>query len=320
MLLASCYLAEDFYDLIDLDSFGSDTVHLATAIDAVKYGGLLYLTSTDGFSSGGLNPTRSLAAYGAYLRSLPFSNEQGLRMLIGAAVKEAAAKGVCLQPVFSLYSYHGPVFRVMLRASRSHSWPVQHYNFLGHCHVHEQTRVVPWRQLSDARCRCTSAGGSGGSDRGADGSARGTPLVLSGPMWTGPLHNVEDLLEMRQEAERRGWQGHGVDTGSAAFHRKNKKNSLKPLEAMLDLLIGEADPRLPPAFLPISSIAKFLDTTPSRDKLIAALQQAGFAAARTHVESRALLTNATMQQVLQVACDGLGHRRSDSHGSSVAVA
>ncbi len=43
-------------------------------------------------------------------------------MVIGAAVKEAAARGVVLTPVFSLYSYHGPVFRVMLRARRSAEW------------------------------------------------------------------------------------------------------------------------------------------------------------------------------------------------------
>lgn len=49
---------------------------------------------------------------------MPFSNEQGLRMLIGAAVKEGAARGMVVTPLFSLYSYHGPVFRVMLRVTR----------------------------------------------------------------------------------------------------------------------------------------------------------------------------------------------------------
>lgn len=52
-------------------------------------------------------------------------------MLIGAAVREAASRGVCLWPVFSLYSYHGPVFRVMLRATRTPDWPAQHYSFVG---------------------------------------------------------------------------------------------------------------------------------------------------------------------------------------------
>lgn len=67
----------------------------------------------------GKRPQRSLTAYGSYLRALPHANEQGLRMLIGAAVKAGAARGVALQPLFSLYSYHGPVFRYCQQHSLS---------------------------------------------------------------------------------------------------------------------------------------------------------------------------------------------------------
>jgi hypothetical protein len=52
-LLASTYLAEDYFDFVDVDSFGSDSSHLAAALQAVKYSGMIYLTSTDGFCSGG---------------------------------------------------------------------------------------------------------------------------------------------------------------------------------------------------------------------------------------------------------------------------
>lgn len=50
---------------------------------------------------------------------------QGLRMLIGAAQMAAAPRGMVLEPLFSYYSYHGPVFRVMLRVTRSKQWPAQ---------------------------------------------------------------------------------------------------------------------------------------------------------------------------------------------------
>lgn len=60
----------------------------------------------------------SLAAYGAYIRPLPYSNEIGLRMLIGGAVREASVLGYHVSPLFSYYSYHGPVFRVLLRVNR----------------------------------------------------------------------------------------------------------------------------------------------------------------------------------------------------------
>lgn len=49
---------------------------------------------------------------------MPYSNEVGLRMLIGGAVRDANVLGYHVSPLFSYYSYHGPVFRVMLRVNR----------------------------------------------------------------------------------------------------------------------------------------------------------------------------------------------------------
>lgn len=70
------YLNDDFYDLVDADSFGSDAMHLAAALDAVAFGGLLYLTCTDGYSASGKSPERALAAFGAYTRAVPWAPEQ----------------------------------------------------------------------------------------------------------------------------------------------------------------------------------------------------------------------------------------------------
>ncbi|PHT44959.1 hypothetical protein CQW23_14117 [Capsicum baccatum] len=99
----------------------SGSSYLRVALDAVKLGGLLYITSTDGVSSGGHRPQQSLAAYGAYVRPLPYTNEIGLRMLIGGAVREASVLGYHVVPLFSYYSYHGPVFRVLLQVKRGKS-------------------------------------------------------------------------------------------------------------------------------------------------------------------------------------------------------
>lgn len=55
-IMTECYMNRDFYDLIDIDSFGSDSSFLRSAINALRMDGLLYVTSTDGFSSGGRRP------------------------------------------------------------------------------------------------------------------------------------------------------------------------------------------------------------------------------------------------------------------------
>lgn len=55
-VLAENYLQRVLFDMVDVDSFGSDSSFLRSAILAVKVGGLLYVTSTDGYTSGGHRP------------------------------------------------------------------------------------------------------------------------------------------------------------------------------------------------------------------------------------------------------------------------
>lgn len=55
-VMVESYLNREYFDVVDVDSFGSDSGFIGSAIRVVRDGGLLYLTSTDGFSSGGHRP------------------------------------------------------------------------------------------------------------------------------------------------------------------------------------------------------------------------------------------------------------------------
>ena len=97
-VIFSCAQQQDYYDLIDIDSFGSPTPFVSTALWAIKLGGLLYLTSTDGRTTGGHAIEKSIQIYGACARSHPAVHEQGLRLLIGCAAQKAAERGFHIQP------------------------------------------------------------------------------------------------------------------------------------------------------------------------------------------------------------------------------
>lgn len=79
-----------------------------------------FFFSPSGFTSDyiQLYVVSTLAAYGAYVKPMPYSNELGLRMLIGGALREASVLGYHVVPLFSCYSFHGPVFRAMLQLRR----------------------------------------------------------------------------------------------------------------------------------------------------------------------------------------------------------
>eukprot|EP00854_Cymbomonas_tetramitiformis_P017725 gene17725-21116_t len=104
------------FDLVDIDSFGSKNggAVIRKAIDVVRPGGLLYITSTDGLALSGRRPEDALRNYGALTSYTPAANEQALRVLAGTAVREGAAKGLHVRPLFSVFAPHGPVYRSML--------------------------------------------------------------------------------------------------------------------------------------------------------------------------------------------------------------
>lgn len=175
-LFFSCAQNKDYYDLIDIDSFGSPTPFINTALWAIKFGGLLYLTSTDSRTTGGHAPEKSVQLYGGCARSHPAVHEQGLRLLLGCAAQQAAIRGFAIEPIFSIFN--GFIHRVMVRVVNQ-PWQEQDNGFLAYCHGCGQFRTANWRQLGQLGC-----------------TPCGSAPVVSGPLWLGPLHDVHYLTQM----------------------------------------------------------------------------------------------------------------------------
>jgi tRNA (guanine26-N2/guanine27-N2)-dimethyltransferase len=99
-LLLRCRLEGRRFDLIDSDSFGAAAHCVGAALDAARFGGLLCLTHTAGTLAGGRDPSAALALYCQHLAPVPHANEQGLRLLIGLAWREAAARRLRFVPMW----------------------------------------------------------------------------------------------------------------------------------------------------------------------------------------------------------------------------
>lgn len=64
-------------------------------------------------------------------------------------------------------------------------------------------------------------------------------VIVSGPLWTGPLHNTVYVKEMLNLAEEWGWAGRDTETS---------------LEKVLKLMLDESDPRLPFGFIKLDEV------------------------------------------------------------------
>jgi tRNA (guanine26-N2/guanine27-N2)-dimethyltransferase len=185
-VFCTCYSDRDYYDLIDIDSFGSPTPYLSSALRATQIGGLLYLTNTDGRTTTGHLPENSLSVYGAYARAHPAVREQGLRLILGVAQQQAASMGLGIQPIFALCCRQSD--RVMVRLLAKPVLSSQNYGFLGYCHRCGEYQVISWRKLGRTPCPRGDA-----------------PLTVSGPMWLGALHDRAELDKMQALAQAWNW-------------------------------------------------------------------------------------------------------------------
>lgn len=255
-VLQDCLGQRRYFDLVDLDCFGSPAAFLTDCVRATRLNGLMYLTSTDSRTCEGHNPAASLRHFGAYARAHPATHEQGLRLLLGAISQQAVMQGFAIAPLFSYFQ--GQTYRVMVRLVKGQHWSEDLSGFIGHCHPCGHFDVVHWRGLSRAVCPHHDTP---------------IPLTLSGPLWLGPLHDLEFLTCMANLAQQWGWQD-----------RQN----------LLELMAGEIP--LPPYFFTLGEIGRHAKVDiPKRDRLITTLHSEGYAAVGTHLEAQAIKTNAAFR-------------------------
>ena len=257
-----CAIDGDYYDLIDIDSFGNPAEFLASCLQAVRYGGLIYLTSTDGRAMSGHYPQDSLRLYGATTRSTPSVQEHALRILIGSLAQQGAMQGLTVRPVFSIYS--GQIYRVMVRVTKQLPKLEKHHGFIAYCPSCGDYGLPTWRHLTRADC---------------PHHTRSLPMAIVGPLWTGDLHDRTWLVEMMAIAPIQG---------------------LGDQIPFLKLLHAEAT--LPPYHFPMGEIGRRgkLDV-PRRDRLIESLQEQGFTASATHLSPDAIKTTASIASIVETA-------------------
>jgi tRNA (guanine26-N2/guanine27-N2)-dimethyltransferase len=104
-------------------------------------------------------------------------------------------------------------------------------------------------------------------------------ITVSGAMWLGKLHDVQQLKRYQTLAQQWHWQ---------------------KIVKLLQLMEGEID--FPPYFYTLGEIGNRgkLDL-PKRSHLIRSLQDQGYQAAPTHISPQGIKTNAQMGEIIAIA-------------------
>ncbi len=166
-------LLSERFDMVDIDPFGSPAAFLPGAVRSVRRGGVLAITATDTPALCGTRPRPCLRRYHARPWRGDAMHEVGLRILAGAALREAARADRSAVPVLSMAEDH--FLRVFLR-------------------VEEGARRADGAMRSMGYAWPTSDGGVATGPLPPHGATTWT-----GPIWLGPLHDGDILAGMASD-------------------------------------------------------------------------------------------------------------------------
>jgi tRNA (guanine26-N2/guanine27-N2)-dimethyltransferase len=178
--------ADEKFDFVDVDPFGTPIGQVEGAISATAPGGILSVTATDTAALCGVYPRVTRRRYGASPLNNHFHHETGIRILVGAICRKAASADIGVSPV------------------AAHS--TRHY-------MRVYVRILPGASKADRSLAeegyiawCTGCGStsSSGSLPGSCEKCGAQPKV-AGPLWLAALTEKKPVARAETVARESGY-------------------------------------------------------------------------------------------------------------------
>jgi len=260
------------FDFVDVDPFGTPVGQLQGAIGATSDGGVLSVTATDTAVLCGVYPKVARRRYGAIPLNNHFNHETAIRLLAGAVARTAASLDTGARP-FAAHStkhYVRLFFSIESGATRGES-ALGSLGYVSWCPSCGHVKASP---EPDAACE----------------SCGGRPRV-AGPVWVGPLTDVEVLRKARRAAEESG---------------------LRKAAETFDSLLGVD--RFPPWSFSIAyTCSKLGEATVSESEVHRNLMEAGYDAMRTPFERSGIKTDANYEAFIGSVKNARKSTRAGKH-------
>ncbi|ESP88635.1 tRNA (guanine(26)-N(2))-dimethyltransferase [Candidatus Halobonum tyrrellensis] len=263
---ANALLHESFFDVVDVDPYGSPMPFADAAVAGTR--NLLCVTATDTAPLCGAHFDSGVRRYSAVPRNTEYHPEMGLRVLLSALVRRAAARDKAATPVLSHVSRH--YVRTYLELDASASRANRAVEELGHVYHCQDCleRSHEYGLVADPPGACPACG----SDR----------VVTAGPLWLGPVADPEFAAAVRERVTD--------DMGEA----KRARDTLETVETELDTPTHYDQHRLTKLWgRPAAGM----------DEFVAALRDAGFDASRAHYSGTAFKTDASVADCRDATAD-----------------
>ncbi len=272
----------NYFDIVEIDPFGTPAPYLAGALRALPKKGLLSVTATDLATLCGSANGPAKRRYDAQPLYTEYAHELALRTIIGFAARQAAVVDIGITPLFSFYRDHyAKTFLFTEKSAKKADASLSSIGFVSHCQKCGH-RVA----CEQKECVC------------------GAKMKKAGPLWIGEVNDADILKTMEATAIGREtteeFAAEPKEKGKNAANLKKAGENIPESKAnaktaeFIGLLRGEMG--FPPYFFDLHKAGRG-KATPRTVEVERRLQAEGFRTARTHYEPTAIKTDAPIAAV-----------------------
>ncbi|MHA1796367.1 MAG: tRNA (guanine(10)-N(2))-dimethyltransferase [Promethearchaeota archaeon] len=265
-LMTNSKVKREFFDIIDIDPFGTPNIFISPALHAIKKEGLLAITATDTPVLFGVRKNACIRKYNVFPLRSTFSKEVGLRVLLYYIAKHAHPLMRAIKPMLSVsFDHYIRVFVQIIKGEEAIRTNIQNTGYILWC------AKCDWRGTTDLNIlnvphQCPNCG---------------SKLDFGGPLWIGEIHEdkfVQELNEINLEVPKE------VIPSKARIER-----TLQRISEEISFPLGYYD---------VHKICDKLQISVSSMKEIEdAIKSQGFNFARTHVEAHAIKSNIDIESL-----------------------
>jgi len=197
-----CMKHEKMFDIVDLDPYGSPSILLDSAVQAVQEGGMLLVTATDMAVLCGNNGEVAWSKYGAYPLRAKYCHEMAVRMLLQSIENAAIKYRRHIVPVISLsIDFYIRVFvRVYTSPIATKEAPCK-LSYVYQCVGCDSHELQPVARMS-TKGNVTKYLPGAGPVVPQRCTECGWHYNMGGPIWSAPIHDDEWLKNVKAEMEK----------------------------------------------------------------------------------------------------------------------
>ena len=283
---------------IDIDPFGSPVPFLDTAIQALARRGVLEVSATDTAALSGSSKNPLMRRYGARVRLDKLKHDSGLRVLMATVARAAARHDRSVEPLLSIWDSHH--LRVSVRVRKVMEG------------ANDVEASLGWRVYSPNQAEVEAAIAAGllpASDADELPIRCFLPLShpvaredsrISGPMWIGPMGDVETMASMTEERVLQMCAPTYEEGDLAEWSEKDFEAERRRVVRAIRHIAGESTAISAHHLIAVDELASWQEkgSPPSPRRMVELLREKGYNAAVSHYAEPSFRTDAPWSEII----------------------